>query len=71
MRQLVSAKGKATRYAWVLFQPSVAALDALEALLPQLRLALPIGLSVPLAEGERAFRHVEERRPGRAVLLPG
>jgi NADPH:quinone reductase-like Zn-dependent oxidoreductase len=71
VRQLVTAKGKATRYAWVLFQPSVAALDALEALLPQLRLALPVGLSVPLAEGERAFRHVEGRRPGRAVLLPG
>lgn len=71
MRTLAAAKGESTRYAWVLFQPSVEALDALEALLPQLRLALPIGLSVPLAEGARAFEHVEERRPGRAVLLPG
>jgi NADPH:quinone reductase-like Zn-dependent oxidoreductase len=71
VRRLVTARGAATRYAWVLFQPSVAALDALEALLPQLRLPLPIGLSVPLAGGERAFRHLEERRPGRAVLLPG
>ena len=71
MRALVAAKGEATRYAWVLFQPSVEALGALDALLPRLRLALPIGLSVPLAEGQRAFDHVEERRPGRAVLLPG
>jgi NADPH:quinone reductase-like Zn-dependent oxidoreductase len=71
MRALVSERGKATRYAWVLFRPSVEALDALEALLPQLRLALPVGLSVPLAEGQRAFEHAEERRPGRAVLLPG
>ena len=71
MRALATAKGKATRYAWVLFQPSVDALDALETLLPRLRLALPVGLSVPLAEGARAFQYVEERRPGRAVLLPG
>jgi NADPH:quinone reductase-like Zn-dependent oxidoreductase len=71
MRALVAEKGKAARYAWVLFQPSVEALDALQALLLVLRLAPPIGLSVPLAEGQRAFNHVEERRPGRAVLLPG
>lgn len=71
MRSLARAKGAATRYAWVLFQPSVAALDALESLLPQLRLALPVGLTTPLADGARAFQHVEERRPGRAVLLPG
>ena len=71
MRLLAAARGKATRYAWVLFQPGVDALDALEALLPQLRLALPVGLTVPLAEGARAFQHVDEQRPGRAVLLPG
>jgi NADPH:quinone reductase-like Zn-dependent oxidoreductase len=71
LRALAAAKGAATCYSWVLFQPSVAALDALETLLPQLRHALPVGLAVPLADGARAFQHVEERRPGRAVLLPG
>jgi NADPH:quinone reductase-like Zn-dependent oxidoreductase len=70
IRALTAAKGAATRYAWVLFQPSVDALDALEALLPELQLTPPIGLTVPLAQGVRAFEHVEERRPGRAVLLP-
>ncbi|HET9693020.1 MAG TPA: alcohol dehydrogenase catalytic domain-containing protein [Steroidobacteraceae bacterium] len=71
MRARVAATGKAARYAWVLFQPSAEALDALESMLAVLRLVLPIGLSVPLAEGPRAFNHTEERRPGRAVLMPG
>ena len=71
MRALAAARGKATRYGWVLFQPDLDALDALETLLQQRRLTLPVGLTVPLSEGARAFQHVEERRPGRAVLLPG
>ncbi len=66
-----SAGGPGTRYAWTVFQPSTQALDALEQLLLANRgLRLPIGLIVPLAEGEKAFAHVSQQRAGRAVLLP-
>lgn len=66
-----TAGGHSTRYAWTVFQPSTQALDALEQLLLAHRgLRLPIGLVVPLAEGEKAFAHVSQQRAGRAVLLP-
>ena len=66
-----SAAGPGTRYAWTVFQPSTQALDALEQLLLANRgLRLPIGLIVPLADGEKAFAHVSHQRAGRAVLLP-
>jgi hypothetical protein len=31
---------------------------------------LPIGMRVPLGQAVRAFDHVREGRPGRALLLP-
>jgi NADPH:quinone reductase-like Zn-dependent oxidoreductase len=70
MRALVAAKGPATRYAWVVFRPESRALDALGELLSGNLLRLPVGLAVPLAEARRAFTHVAEQRPGRAVLIP-
>lgn len=70
MRHLsVSSGGRGTRYAWTVFRPDATALDALKALLDaDIGLRLPIGLQVPLAQGERAFSHVAQARAGRAVL---
>jgi NADPH:quinone reductase-like Zn-dependent oxidoreductase len=64
-----TAGGRGTRYAWTIFQPSTQALDALQELLAtHIGLHLPIGLSVPLAQGEQAFAHVAQQRAGRAIL---
>ena len=70
MRDLaVSAGGRGTRYAWTIFQPSSQALDDLQDLLVSSNgLHLPIGLTVPLAQGEQAFAHVAQQRAGRAIL---
>lgn len=65
------AGGRGTRYAWTIFQPSPQALGALHELLAaNIGLHLPIGLSVPLSQGERAFAHVAQQRAGRAILKP-
>ncbi|RRS02349.1 zinc-binding alcohol dehydrogenase [Aquabacterium soli] len=66
-----AAGGRGTRYAWTIFQPSTEALHALEALLlANVGLHLPIGLIIPIAQGEQAFAHVAQQRPGRAILMP-
>ncbi|RZI86525.1 MAG: zinc-binding alcohol dehydrogenase [Rubrivivax sp.] len=72
MRKLaVATGGPGTRYAWTIFQPSAEALDALhELLLTGTGLRLPIGLTVPLSQGEQAFAHVAQQRAGRAILKP-
>jgi hypothetical protein len=70
MRKQASALGAATRYAWVVFQPSTQAMDALAHGLNLERLHLPIGLTAPLAQGAVAFEHVAQQRQGRAILLP-
>jgi NADPH:quinone reductase-like Zn-dependent oxidoreductase len=70
MRKQAAAVGPSTRYAWVVFRPSTHALDALHSLQPGTVLRLPIGLSVPLSQGQSAFAHVAQQRPGRAILLP-
>jgi reticulon-4-interacting protein 1, mitochondrial len=70
MRRQVAAVGASTRHAWVVFRPSTQALDALAHELNAQGLHLPVGLSVPLAQGPIAFEHVAQQRPGRAILLP-
>jgi NADPH:quinone reductase-like Zn-dependent oxidoreductase len=70
MRKLAAAAGPSTRYAWVVFRPSAPALNALQSLRPGTGLRLPIGLSVPLSQGQIAFEHVAQQRAGRAILLP-
>lgn len=62
------------RYGWTLFKPDVQALQALAMGLDQaapMRLRLPIGLSVPVDQAQRAFEHVAKGRPGRALILFG
>lgn len=66
-----AAAGHGTRYAWTIFQPSADALHDLEKLLlANIGLHLPIGVIVPLAQGEQAFAHVAQQRAGRAILMP-
>jgi NADPH:quinone reductase-like Zn-dependent oxidoreductase len=65
---LAGAKG--ARYGWVIFKAEAEALDVLHQALADRTLALPVGISVPLAEARLAFDHVARRRPGRAILLP-
>ncbi len=73
MRQrCVAAGGPGTRYAWTIFQPDGAALDALAAWLhDRPGQPLPIGVQVPLAHADEAFAHVAGQRPGRAVITLG
>ncbi len=70
MRKQAMKLGASTRYAWVVFSPSTQALDDLQSLLPGSGLHLPIGLAVPLSQGQAAFAHVAQQRAGRAILLP-
>jgi D-arabinose 1-dehydrogenase-like Zn-dependent alcohol dehydrogenase len=70
MRKLAAGKGVSTRYSWVVFSPSAQALDALQSFQPGTGLCLPVGLSVPLAQGQLAFDHVTQQRAGRAILRP-
>jgi len=60
---------KNARYGWTIFRPNASALRALShwaaALTP------PLVKTFALAQAEQAYRHVKQRRPGRAVLLPG
>lgn len=70
MRKQAASVGPSTRYAWVIFSPSEPALDALQSLLRGTGLQLPLGLCVPLSQGQTAFAHVAQQRPGRAILLP-
>jgi reticulon-4-interacting protein 1, mitochondrial len=55
-------------YAWTVFRPDRTALSALAARADAL--ILPDVVGFPLGKAAEAHRHVEQRRPGRAVLLP-
>jgi reticulon-4-interacting protein 1, mitochondrial len=70
MRGLVKVTaGAGASYSWTIFQPNAQALDTLQELLAaNIGLHLPIGLMVPLAQGEQAFAHVAQQRAGRAIL---
>ncbi len=68
LRALANAKGAS--YRWTVFRPDHEALDALHDLLMQGALALPVGIAVPLSDGQSAFDHVAKRKSGRAVLCP-
>jgi NADPH:quinone reductase-like Zn-dependent oxidoreductase len=67
-KALAAAKG--ARYGWVVFNPEDEALDALQRLLQEGALVLPVAIAVPLAQAGQAFAHVARQLPGRAVLLP-
>nr|WP_176947289.1 alcohol dehydrogenase catalytic domain-containing protein [Pseudomonas benzenivorans] len=67
-KALATAKG--ANYGWVVFKPEDEALDALQRLLDEDALALPVGISVPLSAAGQAFAHVARQHPGRAILLP-
>lgn len=67
-KALAAAKG--ARYGWVVFKPEAEALDALQRLLAEGALALPVGIAVPLSAAGQAFDHVARQLPGRALLLP-
>lgn len=69
VRRIVTRKGASTRYAWTIFKPDPHALDVLQDLLIHGSIHLPIGVTVPLDEGARAFRHVSTQSYGRAVLI--
>jgi len=72
---LIGKRGKrrmtpnSARYAWTTFRPNPSALRAL----PHCAAALtpPSVKTFALAQAEQAYLHVRQRRPGRAVLLPG
>lgn len=67
-RRMRAQVPKGARYAWTVFRPE----PALFALLAQCahRLPAPACTGYPLSAAAQAHRHVEQRLPGRAVLLP-
>ncbi|WP_137820565.1 hypothetical protein [Pseudomonas sp. 2FG] len=67
-KALAGAKG--ARYGWVVFKPEDEALDALQRLLREGALALPVGIAVPLSAAGQAFDRAARQLPGRALLLP-
>jgi NADPH:quinone reductase-like Zn-dependent oxidoreductase len=61
--------GSQCRYAWTVFRPDASALDALVADLRAKPFGMPVGLVVPLAQGQQAFDDLARGAAGRAVLL--
>jgi len=70
VRAIVASRAPKASYAWTLFKPDRDALEALAKGVRARRLALPIGIAVPLDNAIAAFDHVSAGLPGRAVLLP-
>jgi len=70
MRQRVIDRAPGARYAWTVFKPEPAALQALGEGALVGRLSLPVGTVVPFERASAAFDHVSIGAPGRAVLLP-
>jgi len=70
MRRHVAEQAPAARYAWTVFRPSAAALNALGSLVQAKQISLPIGIAVPFEKAQAAFEHVRSEIPGRAILLP-
>lgn len=61
--------GPQCRYTWTVFRPEASALDALVADLRAKPFGVPVGLAVPLAQGQQAFDDMARGAAGRAVLL--
>ncbi len=70
VRAIVASRAPKASYAWTLFKPDRAALEALGESVQAGRLALPVGIAVPFENAIAAFEHVSAGLPGRAVLLP-
>jgi NADPH:quinone reductase-like Zn-dependent oxidoreductase len=70
IRAIVASRAPKARYAWTIFKPDPQALEVLAEGVRARRLALPVGLAVPLDNAVAAYDHVLAGRPGRAVLLP-
>jgi reticulon-4-interacting protein 1, mitochondrial len=64
------ARSDATHYAWTLFRPDRAALEALEAGVQRGAFSLPVGIARDFDAADAVFDHVAKGRPGRGVLLP-
>jgi NADPH:quinone reductase-like Zn-dependent oxidoreductase len=70
MKSAVQARSSKAAYAWTIFSPDRAALDALERGVRQGTLSLPVGISAPFEAADAVFEHVAQGKAGRAVLLP-
>lgn len=70
MRRLLRSMTRRGRYVWVVFKPDPEALDVLADLISHGRIKLDIGLEVPFTQAARAFEHVAQGHPTRAVLVP-
>ena len=70
-RAAVRTRSASARYAWTVFQPSSAALDALAEGVAAGWLQLPLGIAATLDDARAGFAHVEAGKPGRAVLRLG
>ena len=69
-RRKALAAAKGASYGWVVFKPEDEALNALQRLLGEGALALPVGIALPLSAAGQAFAHVARQQPGRAILRP-
>ena len=70
MKAAAQARSGAANYAWTLFKPQRAALDALEAGVRRGSYSLPVGIAKPFEAAADVFDHVAQGKPGRGVLLP-
>ena len=71
-RANVKARSESARYAWTVFRPSGAALDALAEGVSEEWLQLPVGIAATLDDARTGFAHVEAgAKPGCAVLTLG
>lgn len=70
MKAAARARSSAANYAWTLFKPDRAALDALEAGVRRGIYSLPVGIAMPFDAAAAVFEHVAQGKPGRGVLLP-
>ncbi len=68
MRARLSEVAPRARYAWTVFKPDEAAMDALQACLLSQPLVLEVAHRASFAHAESAFAHVASGQPTRAVL---
>jgi NADPH:quinone reductase-like Zn-dependent oxidoreductase len=70
MQSVARAQSSTANYAWTLFKPDRAALDALAAGVQRGIYSLPVGIAKPFDAAAAVFDHVASGKPGRGILLP-
>lgn len=68
VRRVIRQRSLHAVYRWTFFRPDLEALAALEALVREAAIALPVAVVCPATDAHAAFAHVARQQRGRAIL---